>query len=178
MRLGMVIVGVIVVIIGAVLLFVPLVPQTSQTVASNSSTPFYLGSVSGFSLTGNIAVAVSWTSTTTVTIAAAACSGTCSNISQISGITTQSGTSGSFTLNQPDGGEVIMGIVTSGGAAANATFKITTALATVGSILVIVGIVILIAGIVLHRKKPAAEPAPAPTPAYDSSQTQMQPPSS
>lgn len=164
MRTGVVIVGVVLAIIGAALLFVPVVPQTSETVQSNSATPFYEGSVAGFSLTGSIPVSVTWTANTTVEMiaAAASCSGTnCANASQISGATIQSGTSGSFTLNQPDGGSIFMGIAPTGGGPANATFKITTALTTVGSVLVIVGILVLIVGAVLKRRTMAMPQAPA-----------------
>lgn len=165
MRIGLVVAGVIVIIVGAVLLFVPVVPQASETVQSNSSAPYYLGSISGFSLTGSIPISVSWTSTSSVEVIAAAvsCSGSgCTNVSQISGTTAESGTSGSFTLNQPDGGSIIMGIASvTGGGTANATFKITTAITTVGSILVIVGILLLIVGLVLKSKRPAPIEAPA-----------------
>jgi uncharacterized membrane protein len=163
MRIGWVVVGVVVILIGAALLFVPLEPQANQTADSSSSTPYYVASVSGFSLTGSIPIAVSWTTngSTPVDVVAAACSGTCQSISQVSGITSQNGTSGSFALNQPDGGSVLMGVVYSGHPGVTVTFKITTALTTIGTILVVVGILLLIVGLVL-RKKSGAAPAAAP----------------
>jgi hypothetical protein len=58
--------------------------------------------------------------------------------------------------------------VDQGGGGVNVTFKITTALTTVGSILVPVGILVLIVGAVLKRggSKPAPAPmaVPEPTP--------------
>lgn len=164
MRIGLVIVGIVLAILGGVLLYVPIVPQTSQTVQSSSDTPYFLGSISGYSLTGTIAVSVTWTATSTVDVAAAACTSSCATTNSTSGvsdITYQSGTSGSFTLNQPNSGYILMGIFDSSGqAAANATFKITTALSTVGTVLLPVGIVLLIVGIVL-RKSGSKSSAPA-----------------
>ncbi len=160
MRIGLVIVGVVLLIVGVALLLVPLVPQTNETVSSSSATPYYVASLSGFSLTGSIPIAVSWTSSgPAVTVIAGACSGTCSNQSQVTGITSQAGTSGSFTLNQPDGGSILMGEVYTGSGTANVTFTITTALSTVGTVLVPIGILVLIVGVVLKRKG-AMAPAP------------------
>jgi len=86
----------------------------------------------------------------------------------VSSLTYENGTSGSFTLNQPNGGSIAMGVLDFGGSAANVTFKLTTALTTVGSILVPVGILVLIAGIVLKSKSQKAAAAsmasPAPPP--------------
>lgn len=156
MRMAIVVVGIVLAVIGAVLLFVPVVPQANQTVQSGSSTPYVLFSVTGFSITGSIPVSMSWSSPTSVTILAAACSAHCSaNVSQISGITSQTGTSGSFTLSQPDGGEVIFGVLSfnTSGSAPTVTLKTSTALTTVGSILLIVGIIVLILGVVVKSKK-------------------------
>ncbi|HXW66611.1 MAG TPA: hypothetical protein VEL82_01835 [Thermoplasmata archaeon] len=166
MRGGLVVLGIILAVLGAALLFVPLLPQSNETVTSTSSTPFYEGSVSGYSLTGSIPVAVSWSTNGSVAVevaaATASCSGTnCANVSGVSGVTFQNGTSGSFMLDQPNGGTVVMGVIYSGSSAVVVTFKITTALATVGTVLLIVGIVVLILGVVL-RGKP--KPAPAAMP--------------
>ena len=49
MRTGFVVVGVVLVILGAVLMLVPLVPQASVTVSQ--STP-YVANITGFSITG------------------------------------------------------------------------------------------------------------------------------
>ncbi len=164
MRAGLVVVGIVLAVIGAALLFVPVVPQSNETVSSSSSTPYVIISVGGYSLTGSVPVAVSWSTngSTSVEVLAGACSATCNgSSSQISDITSQNGTSGSFTLNQPDGGSIIMGVVYAGSPAVAVTFKITTALSTVGTILVVVGILILILGVVL-RRKPKASAASAP----------------
>ncbi len=188
MRIGWLVAGVVLLVIGAVMLFVPLVPQGSQTVQASSSAPFYAGNVSGFSLTGNIPVSVSWTATTGVEVVAAACSAQCDsgNIASLSDLTIQNGTSGSFTLNQPNGGSIIMGIATSSSGGAQATFKVTTALSTVGTILVVVGIVLVIVGVVLRSKKaraaavePSATEQPASVePSAESGTYPLEPPAS
>lgn len=178
MRVGLVIVGVILLIIGAVLLFVPVVPQGNETVSTASSTPYAVFSVGGFSLTGSIPVSISWTSSSgaAVEVVSAACSScSTSNATSISGITIQNGSSGSFSLSQPDGGSVLVGAIGSSGSPTNVTFKITTALTTVGSILVIVGIIVLILGAVLKSGKPKAAVAPAPMPATPISPPTVQP---
>jgi hypothetical protein len=164
-RGGLVVVGIVLAIIGAALLFVPVLPQSNETATSSSVAPFYAGSVSGYSLTGSILVAVTWSTNgnTSVNVIAATCSGSCDNVSDVSGYTSQNGTSGSFTLSQPNGGSVIMGIVYSGETPVTVTFKITTTLSTVGTLLVVLGIILLILGLVLRGKSKApATPTPAP----------------
>ncbi len=175
MRIGILVVGIVLIVVGAVLLFVPVGVQSSTTIDNNSSTPEAVQSVSGFSLTGSIPIAVSWSSPVAVTIGAVACTGTCSNVSQLSGITIQTGTSGSFTLNQPNGGSIGFVVVpaTGGAPSTNVTFKFTPALTTVGSILIILGIILLILGVVLKRKQPAA---PAAAPSYPAAGSAAPPP--
>jgi uncharacterized membrane protein len=171
----MVVVGLVLLIIGAVLTFVPVAPQPSETVYSDSYEPYYHAHISEFSLTGTIAVSVSWSANATVEILAAAlsCQGSdcpTGNITQVSGLVNQTGTSGSFTLYQPSGGSFIMGIwSTSGNVPASATFNLTTAVTQIGVILVIIGILVLIAGVVLRKKRPKAPAAVPPAPSQPSS---------
>ncbi|HKV89889.1 MAG TPA: hypothetical protein VJQ43_01690 [Thermoplasmata archaeon] len=178
--MGIVVVGVVLLILGAVLLFVPVVPQAKQTIGPSSSIPGVILSVSGVSLTGSIPVSVSWSSTGPVTVGGATCAANCESINAtgVSNPTIESGTSGSFTLNQPNGGSLVL-IAFSFGSGPNGfanrsnattTFTLTTALSTVGSILLIVGILLLIVGLVLKSKKakmaasaPAANQWVAPT---------------
>ena len=178
MRWGWVVVGIVVAVIGAALLFVPVIPQSNETATSSSATPYVIVSVGGYSLTGNVPVAVSWSvsGSTSVEVLAGACTANCNGTSpQVSSLTSQNGTSGSFTLNQPNGGEVIMGVVYDGSPAVTVTFKITTALSTVGTILVVIGILVLIVGVVLRRSK--ATPTPAPPTSTPSTEPGSPPPS-
>jgi len=180
MRIGIVIVGVVVAIIGVALLFVPVIPQSNQSVKTAGITPSNVVlNVSGFSWTGSIPVSISWTSNTLVTVLAATCFNCLSeNVSSITGVTIQTGTSGSFTLNQPDGGSIYVGAVSPTGTPATVTFKITTALTTVGSALLVVGIVLLIVGVILKSRKAKTAAATAPMPSMMSSPPQMAPPMS
>jgi hypothetical protein len=168
MRGGIVVAGIIVLAIGLVLVFVPLAPQGSSKVNSSSTQPFEVLSVSGFSLTGSIPVSVSWSSEAIVLVAGASCSSSCEtgSIQSLGGVAIQTGTSGSFTLNQPDGGEIVLeAIPVSGNSSSGATttFNVTTAMTTVGSAVAIVGIVIVLVGIVLRSKRKAPAPtAPMP----------------
>lgn len=171
MRGGLVAVGIIVAILGAALLFVPLLPQSNQTVSSDSETPYYIGSVTGYSLLGTIPVSVAWSvnGSTSVEVAGAACPGTCNVSSDISGVTFENGTSGSFTLSQPNGGQIIMGVIYDGFPSVTVTFKITVGLATEGTALLILGIVVLLVGLIARgpaKSPPIAAPPPSspPTP--------------
>ncbi|HEV8050210.1 MAG TPA: hypothetical protein VGP88_06415 [Thermoplasmata archaeon] len=178
MRPVLVVVGIVLLIVGAVLLFEPVVPQANQTVSNNSNVPFVVESVSGYSLTGSIVVHISWTSASPVEVIAASCAANCnanSSASGVSGITLQTGTSGSFTLNQPNGGEIAFGAYNPTGASGgNATFTISTALATVGTLLIVVGIIVFIAGLVLKSDKARAAAA-APAAPTSSSPPPMEP---
>ncbi|HYK93612.1 MAG TPA: hypothetical protein VEY07_06180 [Thermoplasmata archaeon] len=172
MRAGIVVVGIVLAIIGAVLLFVPVSSQAAQKIDESGAAV----QVGGFSITGSIPVAVSWTSTEPVTFYAAACSGSCAtgSIASLSGVTIQVGTSGTFTINQPSGGQIAFGFIPQNvsSTSATATVNMTTALTTVGSIVLIVGILILIVGLVLRSKsKASAMPPPQPaTPGSDPNQ--------
>jgi hypothetical protein len=171
MRWSWVAVGVVIALLGAVLLFVPVVPQGSETATYASTSggvqySYYRANVSGYSLSGTIVVAVSWTSNTStaVQVIAAACSASCGeNYQQLSDVTNETGTKGTFVLDQPNGGSIVMGILsTESGKSASVTFKVTTALATVATALVVIGLVLVIAGAVLRRKP--GPPAPATIP--------------
>jgi uncharacterized membrane protein len=163
-RITWVVVGVVVLVIGVVLQFVPVASQGSETVVGGSDAPYWAGSVSGVSLTGSIPVSVAWSSSTAVTVLAGVASGGCSSPTSVSGVASQSGTSGTFTLNQPDGGCLLLesGPGT-GGSSVNVTFTIKTALTTVGSAMIIFGVILVIVGLVLRRKS-AKAPAPPNAP--------------
>ncbi len=163
MRVGWVAVGIALVVGGALFLVVPLEPLPSQTVSTSATIPYYLGRVAGFSVTGAIPVSVSWTSDAPVEIFAGACASHCTNAT-VSSVVAEYGLGGSFSLSQPDGGYILLGATPSGaaGSPANVSFRITTALTTVGSILIGVGFVCLLAGLV--RRKGPKPPSPSTRP--------------
>ena len=165
MRRRWVILGLMFAAIGPILLFVPLVPEGTPTVSyvvtgGHANFTYYRANVSGISLTGEIVIAVSWSSNTSfpVQVVAAACSASCAdNFDQLTDVTNQNGTHGRFTLDQPNGGSIAMGILsTEQGSAASVTFTVTATLSTVGSALVI-GWILLVAIGVIRRPIPRAE---------------------
>lgn len=174
MKVWLVVLGVVLVAVGGVLLFVPVSSQPSQTVSNSAGLPFYIGQISGYSITGTIPVSVSWTATAAVDVIAAACSSGCSSgnvTGSVTDLTLQQGTSGSFTLNQPNNGYIVMGVANETGTppGTQVTFKITTALTEIGLVLIVVGVILLIVGAVIGKKPaplpPSAPSVPAPTPA-------------
>ncbi len=166
MRAGLVALGIILAVLGATLLFVPILPQSHETINSAETTPYYAGSVSGFSLSGSIPIAVSWTvnGTDPVEVVAAACSGACTNVSEISSEAYENGTAGSFTLAQPNGGTVVLGVLYDGTPGEIVTFQITIGAATVATVLVAVGLLVLIVGVVARRPTPPAPEVPPTAP--------------
>jgi uncharacterized membrane protein len=155
MRPVLVVVGIALVVIGVILAFVPLAPQGNETIGSRSLPPYDVAQASGYSLTGTITVLIQWTASAPATVGAVACAGTCHlNWTTVNNVTTESGTSGSFTLHQPDGGEIAFGV--SSLSNTNVTFSVTTALTTVGAILVVAGVLLAVVGLVLSTDRPGS----------------------
>ncbi len=174
MRWSWVAVGVALAVVGVLLLYVPVVPQRSETATYSTSSEgvqygYYRANVSGYSLSGTVVVDVSWTSntSTSVQVIAAACTAACGGDYQhLSDVTNETGTQGRFVLDQPNGGSIVMGVLsTATGKDASVTFKITTAFATAGSVLVVAGPVLVIVGAVVRRRPARAAPTtPEPSP--------------
>jgi hypothetical protein len=150
-------VGIVLVIVGAVLLFVPVYPQSDQTIpTSHDGIGEEQFNISGFSITGSVPVAVSWTSEATVTVYGAVCNFYCGLTHFGSPYLMQNGTSGSFSLNPKSGEGVYLWAVR--GNVTNVTFKVTTALTTAGLTLLALGGLVMILGALLKssRAKSAA----------------------
>jgi len=158
-------VGAVLIVVGVVLLYVPFVPQKSITVPASQGPPDYeVGTVPGSSLTGKIPVAFAWTSSVTVTVYGGTCSNPCSNYSELSGIVVQTGTSGTFTVQQPVGGTIFVGANTSTGPAGSVSVKVTTAFSTLGSLFVIGGVALALVGLVIRPKRATSALGEAPPP--------------
>jgi len=157
--------GAIVVAGGAILLYVPVISQDLAPISAVPGPPAYdLGRIDGTSPTGYVYVAVRWTATAGVLVIGGACSGTCTSYSELSGITVQRGTSGSFTIDQPIGGEFFIGANTTSESTAVVSVEITSTFSTLATILVPIGVVVGLAGVLLGRKGAApmtSRPAPA-----------------
>ncbi len=152
----MVAAGVVLLVIGLVLSFVPLVNQGSTQLGQyveDAAGP------SGYSITGSIPMSISWTSSNSgeLAVGVSSCSVSQVQASSCSASTTwhnQSGTSGSESFSVPDGGSVTFVFSAAGGG----SITLTTALTTIGLIVIVLGILVLIAGLVLKRKQPKAPP--------------------
>jgi len=172
-------VGIIVTILGAILSFVPLAPQPAGSLRTDSSSAFYALQAGGFSLTGGIPTTVSWSASESVQIVAYTEPGpvcTMSGYSSPNGggynvpgstAATDSGTSGSFTFEQPESGCMVLAVnLPTGSGPVNVTYHVTTAETTFGTLVLVPGIVLVIAGVVLRKNEkgpavlsPLAEPA-------------------
>jgi len=161
MRWTWLVVGLGLAVVGLVLVVVPVVPQGSETVTyatvnGQAHFTYYRVAESGLSLSGVNVVAVSWTSASSVDVevVAAACSASCNgNFSQLSDVTDQRGTSGQFTLDQPNGGSIVMGILsTANGTNASVSFRLVTTLSTVGSACIVLGGMLAIVGLILRGR--------------------------
>jgi uncharacterized membrane protein len=187
MRTGLFIVGVILLILGAVLIAVPLIPSSSSFTAYNGSTstiPFNIYTASPLIPTS---AHLSWTSPTNTSFEAWTCSNAVTS-SELQNVSTQaefnakcgtttvvantSGTSGSYSFTIPGGGSLVYTAFSFGGTGSTAPSVSTTLTGTeplAGLALVILGVILLILGVALKSKKQkaaaiAAAPAsPPPT---------------
>jgi hypothetical protein len=153
MRSGLVIVGIILLVLGGVLMYVPLVPQSTVTVTYASP---YAANVTGFTPTGSIPGTVTWSSSSSTEAILYVCTGAVHAFSCNGTQSTQyeNGTSGSFSFSVHSGGTILIG--TSG--TISATVKLAEV--TIGFVVLVIGAVILLLGVVLRGKKPAAAAAP------------------
>lgn len=179
MRWTLVMVGLVLIVIGGVLLFVPVVPQNDQKESVQFLTgAAYVENVSGYSITSSIPVAVSWSSnsSTKVLVGAGTCSSSCSDRRIPGPVTWENATGGSFTLNPPNGGGIEL-VVLGWYGPSTVTFKITSALGTAPTALIVVGAALLVLGFVLRAKGEAAPTqALSPAPAVGSPVAQPAPP--
>jgi uncharacterized membrane protein len=141
--------GVVLVVVGAVLSFVPVASQGAQTVTE--STPF-TANETGYSLTGFVYASFSWTATSDIQFTLFTCPTLIAN-GQCSGTTyyvNQSGTSGSGSFSVQSGGFVAAYISGTGNPSASLTIKLAEP--TFGLIAIIVGLVLLLVGVILRKR--------------------------
>lgn len=169
MRFLLVVIGVAVMVIGAVLLVIPTIPQPSVNIAagtnSGGSQAF---TTSAFSLTYQQPISGSWTSNTSVLFEVIVCSAGCSTANAtVAASVIQTGTSGSFAIVVPEGGIVQFSMIGATGTAAHGTVTFSTALTLPGSIALLAGIAVIVLGFFLPSKrspKPGARAPPRPRP--------------
>lgn len=166
MRPGLVVVGVVLLVVGAALLFVPLIPQASQTVTYQKTS--YSANLTGYSLTGSVAGSLAWNSNRTIEFLFVTCpTSTCS--SGAFTLQDQNGTSGTFSFSVPSGGQIVAGIL-SGPPGSSATVKLTLTEPTYGSVLLVGGVLVLVVGLGLRRKPSPAPVGASPMPSAPSPQ--------
>jgi uncharacterized membrane protein len=159
MRVGFVVVGVVLILLAAVLMFVPLFTVSSETVPYDQ---VYTANVTGFSITGTIAGTLTWSTSSAVDFFFFTCSAvTNDHCSGTNTSTNQSGTGGTFTFNVKPGGAIGGGFIM-GAPSASVTVKL--AQDTIGLILLILGILLLLIGAATKRKMKSAPSTPPPTP--------------
>jgi len=167
--------GVVILLVGVALLYVPVVPQftSTQTVSLQSQNRgwyFLLENVSGYSITGVVPVLVSFTSSALVDVEFATCTDVCHNFTQLQqgqrvAGTNQIGilvgvTGGSISLNQPNGGSiwVAWGQQTTTPTSVNITYSVTTGLTVAGPLLLTAGSAVLVSGILLLMRQRTLTP--------------------
>jgi hypothetical protein len=158
-RLGFVAVGVVVIVLGAVLMYEPLVPQASPPAVTENS-PYY-ANLTGFSPFGGIPGTVAWSANQTVEVGFFTCDKVTGDLCTGANSTSfENGTSGTFSFSVPSGGLILFGIIPPSSASVSLTIKLAEV--TIGFLLIIVGALLLILGLVLRRKPvPVVAPPPA-----------------
>lgn len=157
MRTGIVVVGIVLLVLGAVLAFVPLVQTASQNVSELTPAAYNVSAT--FSITGTVPLSISYTASQAVQIMVETCDSitfSSSNAPQCKNPSnaTQNGSSGTFSVAVKPGGAFAVAVIGPG----TATITVKEGQTTLGDILLILGIVILLVGLVLRKK---ARPAPA-----------------
>ncbi|MCI4336109.1 MAG: hypothetical protein L3K17_02800 [Thermoplasmata archaeon] len=169
MRILIVVIGVVLMVVGAIFLVIPVVSQSpAHLQAAGNKLAFQSFQVSGFSVLYQQPVSGSWSSNTSVLFELIVCTAACNTNTSISQTLVQTGTSGNFTVDVPQGDIVSVAIEGASGGPATATVNVSTALTPLGSGLLIAGIAIILIGFVLRRKRrvvprpaPRVQPAPA-----------------
>ncbi|MDE1878941.1 MAG: hypothetical protein KGI89_00185 [Euryarchaeota archaeon] len=193
MRKGLVIVGVVLLALGAVLMFVPLIPSTISSTASNPSANGgmigYNIYQSSFSLTGGTTGKFSFSSPSPVDIAVITCSravttsqlqqattsaqfnaacgtNTTYGTTQVGGFSFSNGTSGSFSVTIPSGGTLIWFALSGQNSPPTVTVTTTYTSPLLGLVLLVIGVLLLLLGVALKSKKQkqAATSLPPPQP--------------
>jgi hypothetical protein len=174
---SLLVVGMVVAIAGALLLFVPVYPLASYTTTAGA-TPGSVGfNVTGFSLTGTIPVAVSWTAGSSVLVEA--CLPPYPSVPTLcQHLLSQNGTSDSFELNLRSGEEFVISVLLisplTEPSPTSVTFKVSYAPVSIGLAVLIIGGILLVLGAVLRSGKAPAtfgSPKLAPTPSKSRSES-------
>ena len=174
MRIVVLIVGVILLILGAVIAFVPVISDTSSVTAvdpsdctsgPDCSISYEVYSASP-SVTGGTSTKLSWSAPVPVTFTAVTCSNavtgepdnlTPSELARVcSGLVTvanTTGTSGSYSFTIPSGGSLMFFATTSGTVQPTVNATLTATEPLLGLVVLLLGLLLAILGVVLRSKK-------------------------
>lgn len=166
MRAGIAVVGIVLLVIGAVLWYLPL-PGTStgQTQVAAGQGETVQATAPLALLTPQVTLTVTWTASTSAAIRVYSCGSdsSCGSPSSTA-IASGSGTSGTLTFTADKGSYYI--IVPDHTATINVQPTVPILGGALGLVLLVIGIILLLVGLVARKKQPKAEPAPvepAPT---------------
>ncbi len=164
MRTGMLVAGIVVLIIGVVLWYVPVEPVTSSLTVPTGAGDTLSANPPLAVLSSQLTYSASWTSSSSITVNVYDCGtdSSCSNAIHSGAIATGTGSSGSLSWTGPKGDYYL--IVPSSTATVTAGATEPLAGGIVGVILLVVGLLLAIIGAVRRPATPKAAPAPAAAP--------------
>ncbi len=184
MRTGLVVVGLILLILGAVLLFIPILPgntnfsavSPTQCVSQATCQVSYNIYEASPSLLGGTSAKFTWSSPSTIFFHAVTCTNAVSG-SQLSSATTTAqfnaacgtsnvianttGTGGTYTFTIPSGGSFVFFGISAGTSSVTGSSTLTATEPLLGLVILVVGLLLLIVGAATtSKKKKAARSAP------------------
>lgn len=180
MRPLLLILGIVILIPGLVLLLVPLVPHPAKDVTT--TTLFSYHATERVPLLSSLPVAVSWTSSTPVTVRLYVCptfSPGATNISILcpnANFQTESGTSGGTTVSIPNNGGVAVTLAPGSPAGSTVSVTLKATSPTVGLGLVGLGAVVVVVSF-LFKRRPAVPARPKSGAPVGSEEKEPAPPS-
>jgi hypothetical protein len=160
-------VGVVLVVLGFLVSFVPLFDGPSQVLTPNQSVAAY-NATAGVSLTSDWTIGMTWTSNLRVSLLVAICHSINASASSLSrvchnpSLTVLNGTSGSETFYVPVGGVFLVGIVSNLSPGLRVDIQLKPTLTLIGAILILGGIGVTVVGLLPRRKAPRPPPAALP----------------
>jgi hypothetical protein len=170
MRGGIAVVGLILLILGLVLVYIPVpgIPGTStgsQNVPQGQGEKFSYPGTLAF-LTSSIPYTVTWTSTNSTRIVVVDCGSDSGCLQALADpvVASGNGTSGTLSFSGHKGQTyAVLNEGPAATAAVNVQFSVPLIGGTVGSALLIVGIVVFLAGLAMKKKPPPTMPTTAET---------------
>ena len=165
MRTGMLVAGIVILIIGVVLWYLPVQPVSNSLTVPTGAGDTLSANPPLAVLTSQLTYSASWTASSSITVNVYDCGtdSACSNAIHSGAIATGTGSSGSLSWTGPKGEYYLIVPSSTATVTAGATEPLAGGL--VGVALLVVGLIIAIVGAVRGPAKAKASPAPAAAPA-------------